>query len=101
MTLTRATRFVRQVEPKDWRKYYTRKQSNNPSNYAKSAFTCRGAYALCAFATCVKVEGSDPPVAECGCYSYPSKTINLGAIVGLLVGYATARYGSKQTAPAA
>lgn len=73
-------------EPKDWQKFYTRKQSNNPTNYAKSAFTCRGAYALCAFATCVKVQGSDPPVAECGCYSYPSKTINLGSIVGLLDG---------------
>ncbi len=74
------------VKPKDWKDYYTRPQSNNPKNYVKSVFTCRGEYALCAYATCVKVSGSDPPVAECGCYSYPTKTVNIGAIVGTLDG---------------
>ena len=29
---------------------------------------CRGRYALCAFAKCVALEGTDPPLAECGCY---------------------------------
>lgn len=73
------------VKPKDWVKYYSlRPQSNNIKKYVKSFFTCRGEYALCAYATCVKVEGSVPPVAECGCYSYPSKIANIGAIVGVL-----------------
>lgn len=75
------------VKPKDWKKYYTRiPQSNNPENYVLSTFNCRGKYALCAFGTCVKVKGSEPPVAECGCYSYASKSLNIGAIVGVLDG---------------
>ena len=74
------------VKPNEWKEYYTRPQSNNAKNYATSAFNCRGEYALCAYATCVKVSGSDPPVAECGCYSYPSEIVNIGAIVGTLDG---------------
>lgn len=31
-------------------------------------FTCRGPYALCAYANCSIVHGSNPPVAECGCW---------------------------------
>lgn len=28
---------------------------------------CRGRYALCAYAKCKEMQGSDPPLAECGC----------------------------------
>lgn len=79
------TSLATPVKPKDWVKYYSlQPQSNNFTKYVESFFTCEGEYALCAYATCVKVEGSVPPVAECGCYSYTSKTINIGAIVGVL-----------------
>src|SRR6056297_1197646 len=60
------------VKPQNWKQFYNAvPQASNPKLYAKSAFHCKGPFALCAYATCVKVPNSDPPVAECGCFSYP------------------------------
>ena len=76
---------VRRPKPNEWRKYYTAMpQASNPKEYADTAFACFGRFALCAYATCVPVIGSDPPVAECGCYSYEKPTYNRGATVGIL-----------------
>ncbi|KAL4437303.1 hypothetical protein ABPG75_004442 [Micractinium tetrahymenae] len=41
-----------------------------------------GEFALCAYATCVTIPGSNPPVAECGCYSFTGP--NLGSATGIL-----------------
>jgi hypothetical protein len=76
---------VKRPKPNEWRKYYTAMpQASNPKEYADTAFSCFGRFALCAYATCVPVIGSDPPVAECGCYSYEKATYNRGATVGIL-----------------
>lgn len=42
----------------------------------------QGEYALCAFAMCVPIEGSNPPVAECGCYSFNG--VNMGGSTAIL-----------------
>lgn len=73
------------VKPQDWKQFYTAvPQASNTKLYSKSSLYCKGAFALCAYATCVKVPNSDPPVAECGCFSYPEETLNIGALVGTL-----------------
>jgi len=73
------------VKPGDWKKYYTAvPQASNTTRYSKTSIYCKGAFALCAYATCVPVPESEPPVAQCGCFSYPESTLNIGAIVGTL-----------------
>jgi hypothetical protein len=73
------------VKPQNWKQFYNAvPQASNTKLYAKSALHCKGPFALCAYATCVKVPNSDPPVAECGCFSYPENVLNRGAIVGTL-----------------
>lgn len=73
------------VKPEDWKRFYTAvPQASNTKLYSKSSLYCKGPFALCAYATCVKVPNSDPPVAECGCFSYPEETLNIGALVGTL-----------------
>ncbi|KAL4431393.1 hypothetical protein ABPG75_006649 [Micractinium tetrahymenae] len=50
--------------------------------YLDSIFKCQGEFALCAYATCVTIPKSNPPVAECGCYSFNGPS--LGAGTGVL-----------------
>lgn len=42
----------------------------------------QGDFALCAYATCVTIPKSNPPVAECGCYAFNGPS--LGAGTGVL-----------------
>ncbi|KAI3430876.1 hypothetical protein D9Q98_009284 [Chlorella vulgaris] len=47
--------------------------------YLDAIFKCKGEFALCSFATCVKIPNSNPPVAECGCYAFNEENIGFGS----------------------
>ncbi len=41
----------------------------------------QGEFALCAYATCVTIPKSNPPVAECGCYAFSGPNLGSGTAV--------------------
>ncbi|KAI7837996.1 hypothetical protein COHA_008178 [Chlorella ohadii] len=62
--------------PENLAKYYTAYPA--PISVIENldgVFKCEGPFALCAYATCVPIMGSDPPVAECGCYEFNGTNI--------------------------
>ena len=60
---------------------YPAPQAILPS-YPRKLIECTGKFALCAEATCVPIPGSNPPVAECGCYALSGE--NLGTTSAVL-----------------
>uniref|UniRef100_A0A383WPC6 Pherophorin domain-containing protein n=1 Tax=Tetradesmus obliquus TaxID=3088 RepID=A0A383WPC6_TETOB len=68
----------------DWASVYTAYPVNNVVGTGillnmVDLFTCSAPYALCAYANCTIVEGTNPPVAECGC-QVSSATLGRGAL---------------------
>ncbi|KAI7835702.1 hypothetical protein COHA_010402, partial [Chlorella ohadii] len=69
--------------PEDLSSYYTAYPA--PISVLETfdgVFSCTGRFALCAYAVCVPIEGSNPPVAECGCYAFEG--VNYGSAASTL-----------------